>query len=326
MTDASPRKGKIGGVQVEGKVWLAPLAGITIGAVRRFFRELGAALTHTEMVSSWGLLVKNRKTMEMLKGSEKETPLVLQLFAGDSKSLLKSAEIALAAGTFEAFSINMACPVPKVRKKGAGAQLLYNRDMAVEMVRELAKAGLPVWPKIRKHPSGGGAETLAFCEALLEAGADLVCLHGRTPQQLYAGTADRQVVHEASAAFPGRVAASGDVFEKEDIDEYLQNGAAAVLVARGALRDPFLFQDGAPPVEPLERALFLVRLGDSILEENGPKAAASLIKRFVSGMFKGIRGNASYRREVASCSHWAEMREKLFSCIHFFDERGNGDV
>jgi len=326
MTGQEIKQSVIGRVQVEGKVWLAPLAGITVPAVRRFFRELGAALTHTEMVSSSGLLMKNRKTVEMLKGAEKESPLVLQLFAGDVQSLVESAGIALSAADFAAFGINMACPVPKVRKKGAGAQLLSSRGLAVEMVRELAKTGLPVWPKIRKHPSGSNAETLAFCGALLDAGASLVCLHGRTPQQLYTGTADRQVVQEACAAFPGRVAASGDVFDKDDIADYLQRGAAAVLVARGALRDPFLFRDGIPPAEPLERALFLVRLGDSIKEENGPKAASSLIKRFVSGMFKGIRGNSSYRREVASSTDWLEMREKLCSCIHYFDERGNDDA
>jgi tRNA-dihydrouridine synthase B len=316
----------IGNLPVDGKLWLAPLAGITIPSVRRFFRELGACLTHTEMVSSSGLIMRNRKTLDMLKNSEKEAPLVLQLFAGDAKSLLQSAEIAISNGVFSAFSVNMACPVPKVRKRGAGAQLLFKRDIAVEMVRELKKTGLPVWPKIRKHPSGSGPETFSFCEALIEAGADLVCLHGRTPQQLYGGFADRELVKAAAGIFPGKIAASGDVFERQDAEEYLGNGAAAVLVARGALRDPFIFSEAAPPAAPLERAQFLVRLGDQIEQENGPKASTSLIKRFVSGMFKGMRGNAAYRKEVALASDWAEMRNRLCACIHYFEERGYGDA
>ena len=134
----------VGNARVGGRLWLAPLAGITIPAVRRFFVEMGAGLAHTEMVSSSGLLMKNRKTMEMLKNSEKENSLALQLFAGDAASLVGSADVALSCGVFEAFSINMACPVPKVRKRGAGAQLLFRREVAVEMVRELKKAGLPV--------------------------------------------------------------------------------------------------------------------------------------------------------------------------------------
>ncbi|MFA0889662.1 MAG: tRNA dihydrouridine synthase [Synergistales bacterium] len=316
----------IGNLSVEGRLWLAPLAGITIPAVRRFFREMGASLTHTEMVSSSGLLMKNRKTMDMLKNSEKEDPLVLQLFAGDAKSLLQSAEIAMSKGVFSAFSVNMACPVPKVRKRGAGAQLLYKRDLAAEMVRELKKSGLPVWPKIRKHPSGGGAETFSFCEALFEAGADLVCLHGRTPQELYGGVADKDVVKASAGLFPGKIAASGDVFERQDAEEYLEAGAVAVLVARGALRDPFIFSEAVSPAAPLERALFLVRLGDQIEQENGPRASTSLIKRFVSGMFKGMRGNAAYRKEVALSSDWTEMRKRLCACIHYFLERGYGDA
>ncbi len=316
----------VGNVRVGGRLWLAPLAGITIPAVRRFFREMGAGLAHTEMVSSSGLLMKNRKTMEMLKNSEKEDSLALQLFAGDAASLVGSAHVALSCGVFEAFSINMACPVPKVRKRGAGAQLLSRREVAVEMVRELKKAGLPVWPKIRKHPSGSDAESLSFCEALFEAGADLVSLHGRTPQALYGGLADREIVKVASRLFPGRIAASGDVFTREDAEDYLEAGAAAVLVARGALRDPFFFVKGEAPGSVLDRALVLVRLGDEIALESGPKASTSLIKRFVSGMFKGLRGNAAYRKEVALSADWPEMRFRLCACVDYFEERGQYDA
>lgn len=316
----------IGNVRVERSLWLAPLAGITIPAVRRFFRETGAGLTHTEMVSSSGLLMKNRKTLEMLKNSEKESPLALQLFAGDADSLLESGRVALSIGFFAAFSINMACPVPKVRKRGAGAQLLSRREVAVEMVRELKRAGLPVWPKIRKHPSGNDSETLSFCEALFEAGADLVCLHGRTPQALYGGVADRDIVKTAARVFPNRIAASGDVFTEKDAEDYMEAGSVAVLVARGALKDPFFFMKGTEPSNALDRALVLVRLGDEIAKENGPRASTSLIKRFVSGMFKGLRGNAAYRKEVALAADWREMRYRLCACVDYLEERGHNDA
>ncbi len=315
----------IGNVSVHGKLWLAPLAGITTPAVRRFFMEMGAGLTHTEMVSSSGLLMGNRKTLQMLKHSEKEEPLVLQLFAGDTESLVKSAFTALSHGRFAAFSINMACPVPKVRKRGAGAQLLHRTEIASEMVAKLKQAGLPVWPKIRKHPSGMLDDTLSFCDSLFQAGAELVCLHGRTPQALYGGVADREAVRQAASLFPGRIAASGDVFSKEDADEYLQKGAAAVLVARGALRDPFFFGGSETVALPLDRALFLVRLGDEIADESGPKAATSLIKRFISGMFRGLRGNAAYRKEVALSRDWDQMRHRLCACTDYFEERGRHD-
>jgi len=325
MTGSEKSYEIIGNVRVNGRLWLAPLAGITTPAVRRFFMELGAGLTHTEMVSSSGLLMGNRKTLEMLKHSEKEEPLVLQLFAGDTESLVKSAFVALSHGRFAAFSINMACPVPKVRKRGAGAQLLHRTEIAFDMVEKLKQAGLPVWPKIRKHPSGRLDDTLSFCDSLFRAGADLVCLHGRTPQALYGGVADREAVRQAASLFPGRIAASGDVFSREDADEYLEHGAAAVLVARGALRDPFFFGGSEPVTLPLDRALFLVRLGDEIADESGPKAATSLIKRFISGMFRGLRGNAAYRKEVALSRDWDQMRHRLCACTDYFEERGHHD-
>jgi tRNA-dihydrouridine synthase len=326
MTGKNNGNFTIGGVEVSGKLWLAPLAGITIPPVRRFFRKMGASLAHTEMVSSSGLLMKNRKTMDMLKYSEKEAPLVLQLFSGDAESLVASAFVALGKGTFSALSINMACPVPKVRKRGAGAQLLYRKDVALEMVRELRKTGIPVWPKIRKHPSGSGTETLSFCGDLLEAGADLVALHGRTPQALYGGVADKEIVIEAAREFPGRIAASGDVFSGQDAECYLEGGSVAVLVARGALRDPFFFDATMETGDPMARALFLVELGDDIARENGPRASTSLIKRFVSGMFKGLRGNSAYRRDVALSADWQEMRTRLCACTHYFEERGHHDA
>ena len=325
MTGSQRSPEIIGSVRVKGRLWLAPLAGITTPAVRRFFFVMGAGMTHTEMVSSSGLLMGNRKTLGMLEHSGKEEPLVLQLFAGDTESLVKSAFVALAHGRFAAFSINMACPVPKVRKRGAGAQLLHRTEVASEMVAELKRAGLPVWPKIRKHPSGRVEDTLSFCNALFQAGAELVCLHGRTPQALYGGVADKDAVRQAASLFPGRIVASGDVFSKEDADEYLENGAAAVLVARGALRDPFFFGGSETGPLPLDRALFLVRLGDEIAAESGPKAASSLIKRFISGMFRGLRGNAAYRKEVALSRDWAQMRHRLCACTDYFEERGHHD-
>ena len=176
----------IGGVEVENPVFFAPLAGVSVAAVRRLFRRLGAALTHTEMVSSAGLLYAGPKTWQMTECTDEERPLVLQLFTGDADSLCRSAERCLQSRSYAAFGVNMACPMPKVHKKGAGSRLLQNPDVAFAMVRELKKFGLPVWPKIRKIVPDGREyrlDTLQFAEGLLEAGADNVTIHGRTPQQ-----------------------------------------------------------------------------------------------------------------------------------------------
>ena len=307
----------IGGVGVENPLWLAPLAGITISSVRKFFLFLGAGLVHTEMISCAGLIRGNKKTGNMLKVSPSENPLVLQLFAGDEKTLLGGAETALdmASGSFAAISINMACPMPKVLKRGAGARLMEEPDVASAMIRELKKMGYPIWVKIRKSGEGYPLGTLAFCQLLLDSGADHICIHGRTPAQRYEGNSDRCIIYEAAAEFPDVIGASGDIFSSDDALEFLERGCSAVLFARGAMRDPFLIPKTlarmgrevdqrfiAPSIE-LQVHLLKV-MGEDIRKSPDAQIADVLVKRFLAGMFKGVPGIAELRRQFSMIHGW----------------------
>lgn len=304
---------------VSNPVWLAPLAGITVPPVRLFFRDLGVGLAHTEMVSCAGLLHGSKKTVDMLRVMDGERPVVLQLFAGDEKTLLKGALVALSVSGFDAVGINMACPMPKVLKKGAGSRLLDRPDIAAAMVRSLVRTGLPVWVKIRKMPSDSRRDTLDFTGMLLNAGASHVCIHGRSPAQRYGGDSDRTVILAAAAEFPGMVAASGDVFSPPDVRTLLDKGCAAVFVARGACRDPFIFpasldlcgfevREDLLSENPGDKIEKLLLLGASIATEEGERAALLLLKRFLSGIFKGLRGASRFRQEVGLTRSWDSMR------------------
>ncbi len=323
----------IGGVSVDNPVWLAPLAGITVPSVRLFFRRLGAGLTHTEMISCAGLIHGSIKTFRMLRILDGERPVVLQLFAGDEKTLLEGAGLALSASpSFDAIGINMACPMPKVLRKGAGARLLERPDIAGSMVRSLRGNGLPVWVKTRKMPSGSPMDTRDFTGMLLDAGASQVCIHGRSPVQRYGGSSDREVIIETASAFPGMVAGSGDVFCSRDAAELLEGGCAAVFVARGAFRDPFLIPVILDELgfdvdrkllsrEPGSRIEMMQELGALIVEEEGERAALLLLKRFLSGIFKGLRGASLFRRSVGMAANWREMHDILQEW-KVFAERG----
>lgn len=325
----------IGGVEVENPVFFAPLAGVSVAAVRRLFRRLGAALTHTEMVSSAGLLYAGPKTWQMTECTDEERPLVLQLFTGDADSLCRSAERCLQSRSYAAFGVNMACPMPKVHKKGAGSRLLQNPDVAFAMVRELKKFGLPVWPKIRKIVPDGREyrlDTLQFAEGLLEAGADNVTIHGRTPQQRYEGKADKSEVVRAARRFEGKITASGDVYAAADVAFYLDNGCAAVLCARGAIADPFMvvhslrvlgynnrILHGDPSLQ--ERAEILTGLADDLYRLHGGRAALVLLRRFLSGFFRGQAGTAEFKRTLASAKDWDSAYRILRDWRSYF-ERG----
>ena len=311
--------GKIeaGGLKLDTELWLAPLAGVTTPPVREFFALLGASLTHTEMVSCMGLIRDNRKTGNMLRLLPGEGPVVLQLFAGDAGAMTQGAEMALAANArcgslrFAALGINMACPMPKVTKRGAGAALM-GTETAFLMVQSLKRLGLPVWVKTRRMPRD--EETLRFVERLAEAGADNICIHGRTAAQRYEGRADRLIAGAAAARFPGKISASGDVYAVEDVEEYLNMGCVGVMLARGALANPYLFPlalrargyDIAQDVTQEQRIRRLQNLGERLCQICGRQTALVLLKRLTAGMFKGI-GAPQLRREAGLARSFSDL-------------------
>ncbi|MDR2529306.1 MAG: tRNA-dihydrouridine synthase family protein [Synergistaceae bacterium] len=333
-TEPGPGSVTVGGLILANPLWLAPLAGVTTAPAREFFSRLGAGLTHTEMVSCAGLLQGNLKTQNMLNFLPKdkesgdfsdllESPVVLQLFSGDADRMTRGAQAAVARlgpHRFAALGINMACPMPKVTRQGAGAALMKTPKTAFEMTRSLKRLGLPVWVKTRRLSEI--PETLRFVDGLVEAGADNVCVHGRTPPQRYEGQADRQVVTWAAARFPGKISASGDVYAVEDIEEYLGMGCVGVMLARGALADPYLFPQALSALGyPIPLALKnptreqrleqLKRLGERARQFCGTRGAVVLIKRLMAGALKGTRGSRELRRRAGSTTDLNELLEVL---------------
>lgn len=322
----------VGGLTLESPLMLAPLAGITVPALRLFYSGLGASAVHTEMISSTGLLRENKKTARMLTVLQEEAPAVVQFFAHDGDSLRRSVEEALPGSPFQAVGVNMACPMPKVLRKGAGSRLLERPEVAFSMVSALAGLGVPIWPKIRKIPPGYPLTTAEFCAGLLEAGASLICLHGRTPGQRYAGTADREVVREMAALFPGKICASGDVYSPEQGADYLAMGCPAVLLARGALADPFLFartlafmgfdvhNDYVNPTSAFQVEC-LFRLGNLMNLHHGSSLAVLFVKRLLAGMFKGLHGVGALRRDAAKIYDWEDLKKVLAKSEEYFERR-----
>jgi tRNA-dihydrouridine synthase len=327
------KKIRAGGLELDNELWLAPLAGVTTSPVRAFFSSLGAGLTHTEMISCIGLLRDNRKTENMLlllpeEGGGESSNVVLQLFSGDADSMAKGAEAALEVNArmgplrFAALGINMACPMPKVTKRGSGAALMGTPAVADQMTRGLKRLGLPVWVKTRVFPDMG--ETLRFVELLFEAGADNVCIHGRTQSQRYEGRADRTKTAEAARRFPGGVSASGDAYLVDDVKEYLDMGCVGVMLARGALANPYLFpqalsalghdvcEAGANPTKE-SRLSGLRALGCRIREVSGAGHAVVQIKRLLAGTLKGEPGAAELRRRVGATTDLDELM-RLLEC------------
>lgn len=241
---------RIGNIELPAPViTLAPLAGYGDVAFRRLCREGGASLTTTEMVSAKGLVYGNEKTETLLRLAPNESPSCVQLFGGDPDFFHKAVRLP-ALAKFDIIDVNMGCPVPKITKCGEGGALLRDIHRAADIVRACVDAadGRPVTVKFR---IGYDDEIVAdsFARAMRDAGAALLTVHGRTVAQGYRGIADWDAIARAAKAVDIPVLGNGDVRSRADALRAMQTyGVAGVAVGRGALGNPYLFSDEAPPL------------------------------------------------------------------------------
>ena len=235
---------QIGNLEIENKLVLAPMAGVTDMPFREICKELGAGLTYTEMVSAKALYYGNKNTKPLIKVSEKEGPVALQLF-GNEPELLADEALKLEKGPYDIFDINMGCPVPKVVNNGEGSSLMKNPDLVFKIVSEMSKKlSKPVTVKIRKGFDSEHINAVEIAKAAESAGAKAIAVHGRTREELYRGKADWDIIRKVKEAVKIPVMGSGDVYKAEDAKKMLlETGADAVMIARGARGNPWIFKE-----------------------------------------------------------------------------------
>lgn len=310
----------IGNVGVMNPVWVAPMAGISVPAMRRFHCRMGAGLAHTEMVSAAGLMFGGKKTKEYLRIAQGEGPLALQLFGSTAGEIARGLEAALKINEkinennkYAAVQINMACPMPKVIKKGSGAALLRSPDEACRIVTALLGFGLPVWIKIRLV-SHEIEDTAAFVDRIISCGAHFVIIHGRTQKQRYEGIADAGAVCAVAKKYPDMIGGTGDVYTPADAAAYLNGGCAAVLAARGLLKNPLLIYDILKYLNISNKDInmnkidALLELGEELVSLNNDKASLALAKRMSAGVLRDMPGAAALRNEAMQAASWGELR------------------
>ncbi|NLE21359.1 MAG: tRNA-dihydrouridine synthase family protein [Actinobacteria bacterium] len=257
------------------------MAGLTTPAFRRSVRRWGAGLVFTEMISAYGVHYDNRRTLDYFLHTEDEHPLGFQLFGADADVMADAARRAVEAGA-DLVDLNMACPVRKVVKTGAGAALLGEPDKAAGIVTAVVRAvegsGVPVTVKIRSGLRDGDGMGRAVAVRLAVAGAAAVCIHPRTAAQLYRGRADHDVTSALAAELPVPVIASGDVDGRAAALRLLERGAAAVMLARGAVGAPWLFAQvlGADEPAAAEKLAEVRRFTAEVIDELGSRAVGHL--------------------------------------------------
>jgi nifR3 family TIM-barrel protein len=277
----------LGGVAISNRVVLAPLAGIGNWFVRLQAKRYGAGLTVSEMVSSFAVHYRNERTCrELLRIHPDEHPVSMQLFGHDPDVMASAAERVAAAGA-DLIDINMGCPVPKVCKTGAGAALLEDPQRAVALVRAAARgSGLPVTVKLRSGLTPGDLRGIRLAKALAEeGGAAAIAIHPRHASQRHRGKPDLSLVRALVDELPVPVLVSGGLHTAEAARAaFSATGADAVLLARGALGNPWLFGeliDGRTAPPSAEQVLDeLDWVLDAAVEHLGSERATRYMRKF----------------------------------------------
>ena len=302
---------KIGNIELKGNLFLAPVAGYSDAAFRSVCIENGACFTYTEMVSAEALVRKNLKTEILMRRACNEKAYSVQIFGGEPEIMEEAAHIVLEKTHCEVIDINCGCPVPKIIKTGAGSALTRDPDRLYKVAEAVVKAagGVPVTVKIR---SGWESKQMTWREAAqaaLDAGVSAITIHPRTRAQGYEGHSDWGIMKELVDLVAGRVPVfgSGDLFKPEDARRMLEEtGVDAVMFARGAMGNPFIFRDATDlltkgsyePLPPEERVKTgFAELERLVAETSEQHACLEMRKRFAA-YSKGISGGAALRAQI----------------------------
>ena len=311
---------KIGSVEIDGPLVLAPMAGVTDAAFRHVCRVHGAALTTTEMVSAKALVHGDKKTQSLLYCIPEDRPVAVQIFGHEPEIMEAAAPIALELSGADILDLNMGCPVGKIATNSDGCGLMRTPETAREIIeRVTAAVDRPVTVKIRKGWDKGSVNAVEFAKMCEAAGAAAITIHGRTRTQMYEGRADWDIIREVKKSVSVPVIANGDVFSGEDAAHILRyTGCDAAMIGRGSFGDPWIFREGMaaiagdsiPEKPPLAERMDVVQaqieLSASI---RGERLACLEARRHLPWYLRGIPYAAPYKTAAVHVETLEDVRK-----------------
>lgn len=322
---------KIGNVEIENPVVMAPMAGITNMAFRKIIKDFGAGLVYSEMVSDKALCYGNAKTIEMLQVDDGEHPVSIQLFGGEIETMVQAAKYIDKHSNCDIIDINMGCPVNKVLKADAGSKLLLYPDKIYEIVKGIVdNVSKPVTVKIRSGFDSKHINAVEVAKLIEKAGASAIAIHGRTRSQMYEGKADWKIIADVKAAVKIPVIGNGDVRSVEDAKRMLEEtGVDAVMIGRAALGNPWLIKQVVQSLETgviIEEPTYQEKIAQclshakKLMEIEPEKVAMFQMRGHAPWYIKGLKSSARVKNELSKINTFEELKTILKDYQQYLDE------
>ncbi len=320
---------KLGSFEMKHGVCLAPMAGYTDRAMRLVCHNYGAEYSVSEMVSAKAVVYGDKKTFSLAKILPDEGPVSVQIF-GSEPEIMAQAAYTLSNPTEGArpvaIDINMGCPVNKIFSNGEGSALMKNPELIERITKAVSQAiDIPTTVKIRAGINKSSINAVECALAAEEGGASLLCIHGRTREQMYGGLADREIIKNVKSSLHIPLIANGDIIDGESaLDMLRYTNADGIAIGRGAVGNPFIFSEilaaiegrkYTPPTleERVNTALLQLKI---TVEEKGERIAIPEARKQIALYLRSFHGAARIRAEINRATTYREVEIALRSALN----------